>query len=115
MGIIEIFILVLLVVSALLLITVVMLQDEGGDNMGGLFGGGSSTAFGSRAGNILTKFTSVMAFIFMLSVISFAYLRTTKNTASLQEVNAREEKTVPWVDAAEEEKKIADDYYNEME
>lgn len=115
MGIIEILILVVLVISAVLLIAIVMLQDEGGDSLGGMFGGGSTTAFGSRAGNVLTKFTSVLAFVFILCVISFAYLKTPKDADSLLNVSVQEEKTISWLEAASEEEKLEDEYYEEME
>jgi preprotein translocase subunit SecG len=43
-------------------------NDEGG-GLGGLFAGGSTSAFGSRAGNFLTRATTVLGALFL--VISF--------------------------------------------
>ena len=56
MGLIGIVLLVILVISAVLLVLVVLVQDEQGEGIGGIFGGGSNTAFGSRSGNVLTRF-----------------------------------------------------------
>ncbi len=74
MGIIGITLLVILVVSAVLLVLVVLVQDDQGEGIGGIFGGGSNTAFGSRSGNVLTRFTSVLAAIFLVTVLAMAWV-----------------------------------------
>ena len=56
MGLLGIILLIIFVICALLLIFMVLIQDDQGEGIGGLFGGGSSTAFGSSAGNVLTRF-----------------------------------------------------------
>ena len=56
MGIIGIVLLVIMAISAVLLVLVVLVQDDQGEGIGGIFGGGSNTAFGSRSGNVLTRF-----------------------------------------------------------
>lgn len=65
MTLIGIFLLVLLIISALLLILVVLVQDEQGEGVAGFFSGASTTAFGSRTGNVLTRFTTVLAVVFL--------------------------------------------------
>ncbi len=55
----------------------VLLQDEQGEGLGGLFGGGSATPFGSRSGNVLTKFTSILAAVFIIVSLSLAWVNRT--------------------------------------
>lgn len=74
MGIISILLLIVFAISALLLILFVLIQDDQGDGLGGMFGGGSSTPFGSRSGNILTRVTSVLGTVFMVSAFLLAWL-----------------------------------------
>jgi preprotein translocase subunit SecG len=57
----------------------VLVQNEEGDSLGGVFAGGSSSAFGSRSGNILTKSTSVLGAIFFVLALSLALLNRTPN------------------------------------
>jgi preprotein translocase subunit SecG len=66
--------LVLLVLSALLLILVILVQDEQGEGVAGFFSGASTTAFGSRTGNVLTKFTTVLAAVFLFCCLALAWV-----------------------------------------
>ncbi len=77
MGILGIFLLVVFVLSAVLLIIIVLMQDEQGEGLGGLFGGGSTTAFGSRSGNVLTKFTAILGAIFITCSFGLAWVNRT--------------------------------------
>ena len=80
MAIIGTLLLVIFIISAILLIIIVMLQDDQGDGLGGIFGGGSNASFGARSGNILTKTTSILGAIFILSSLGNAWVnRTTSN------------------------------------
>ncbi len=74
MGVIGIVLLVTMIISAILLILVVLVQDDQGEGLGGIFGGGSNTAFGSRSGNVLTRFTAVLAAIFLVCCFGMAWL-----------------------------------------
>ena len=61
------------VIVSLGLILVVLLQTGKAD-MGAVFGGSSSTIFGSSgAGNFLTKLTTGMAIIFMMTSLALGY------------------------------------------
>jgi preprotein translocase subunit SecG len=82
MGIIEIFILALIILAAIILTFFVMIQDETGEGMGGIFGGTSTTPFGSRAGNVLTRITAVLAVIFFACTLGYAYLKRTPAESS---------------------------------
>lgn len=56
------------------LILVVLLQTGKGAEMGAVFGGSSSTIFGSSgAGNFLTRLTTGMAIVFMLTSLTLGY------------------------------------------
>lgn len=88
----DIIFLILIVLSGLLLIILVMLQDEGGEGLGGIFGGGSSTPFGSRSGNVLTRITAVLAAVFILCTLGLAYMkRTPQESGNILDL-AREQK-----------------------
>ena len=77
MGLIGIILLVIMVISAILLVLVILVQDDQGEGIGGIFGGGSNTAFGSRSGNVLTRFTAVVAAIFLFCVFGMAWIART--------------------------------------
>jgi preprotein translocase subunit SecG len=62
------------ITACLFLIGVVLLQQGKGADMGAVFGGSSSTIFGSGgAGNFLTRLTTVMAVVFMLTSLTLTY------------------------------------------
>ncbi len=77
MGILTLILLIVFVIACLLLIVMVLIQDEQGEGLGGLFGGGSATPFGSRSGNVLTKFTSILAVVFIVVSLSLAWVNRT--------------------------------------
>jgi preprotein translocase subunit SecG len=79
MGILSVFLLVIFIIVAILLVLLVLVQNEEGDSLGGVFAGGSSSAFGSRSGNILTKSTSVLGVLFFVLALSLALLNRTPN------------------------------------
>ena len=91
MGLVSILILILFVLSALILILVILIQDDQGEGLGGLFGGGSSSAFGPRTGNVLTRFTSVVAAIFLVSAFGIAWLNRSPEAGDILQ-KARVEK-----------------------
>jgi preprotein translocase subunit SecG len=68
------------------LILVVLLQTGKGADMGAVFGGSSSTIFGSSgAGNFLTRLTTGMAIVFMLTSLTLGYFSGKKPASSLFE------------------------------
>jgi preprotein translocase subunit SecG len=80
----------------LLLILIVLLQTSKGADIGAAFGGGSSqTLFGSAGpGGFLTKITTGVAIIFMVTSIGLAYFSSHKTGASIMK-ESRPQKTVP--------------------
>jgi preprotein translocase subunit SecG len=77
MGILNILLLVFFVIIAVLLVLLVLIQNEDGDSLGGIFAGGSSSAFGSRSGNVVTRATTVLGALFLVISLSLALLNRT--------------------------------------
>jgi len=84
MGFLGIVLMVIFVVASVLLVLVVLLQDESGDGLGGIFGGGGASQVGNRSGNILTRITSVLAAVFLLSSFGLAWLNRTPDTGDVE-------------------------------
>ena len=90
MGVLSSFLLVLFIIVSILLILLVLVQNEEGDSLGGVFAGGSSSAFGSRSGNILTKASSVLGALFFILSFSLAMLnRTPADIRGVEEAGRR--------------------------
>ncbi len=105
MGILSIILLVLFVIASLLLILLVLVQDDQGDGIGGIFGGASSTPFGSKSGNVLTKFTSILAAFFLILSLGLAWVnRSTEQDDLLGSVKSAEaaEAAEWWNESAEQ-------------
>ncbi|HDQ14380.1 MAG TPA: preprotein translocase subunit SecG [Sediminispirochaeta sp.] len=83
MGFFGILLLVIFVIISFLIIVLVMLQDDQGEGLGGIFGGSSSSAFGSRSGNILTKATSVLGALFLLTAFGLAWINRTPESGDV--------------------------------
>jgi len=67
--------LVVEVLSAFLLIVVILAQKSKDQGLGMAFGGGmGESLFGSRAGNVLTRMTVVLAVVFMLTTMTLGFL-----------------------------------------
>jgi preprotein translocase subunit SecG len=63
------------VLSAFLLIVVILAQKSKDQGLGMAFGGGmGESLFGSRAGNVLTRMTVILAVAFMLTTIALGFL-----------------------------------------
>jgi len=77
MAILSTVLLVFFVIVAILLVLLVLVQNEEGDSLGGIFAGGSSSAFGSRSGNVLTRATTVLGALFLVISLGLALLNRT--------------------------------------
>jgi preprotein translocase subunit SecG len=63
------------VLSAFLLIVVILAQKSKDQGLGMAFGGGmGESLFGSRAGNVLTRMTVMLAVVFMLTTMALGFL-----------------------------------------
>lgn len=77
-------------IASLLLVLVVLIQPGGEGGMG-FFGGGSQSAFGTKTGNVLTKFTTVLAALFFLISFVLGYLNSRQSKIDTKElINIKE-------------------------
>jgi len=75
---------ILHVIVSIGLILVVLLQTGKGAEMGAVFGGSSSTIFGSSgAGNFLTRLTTGMAIVFMITSLTLGYFSGRRSSTSV--------------------------------
>ena len=75
---------ILHVIVSIGLILVVLLQTGKGAEVGAVFGGSSSTIFGSSgAGNFLTRLTTGMAIVFMITSLTLGYFAGKKPTSTI--------------------------------
>ncbi len=67
-----------------LLIVIILLQAGKGADIGAVFGGGAGTVFGSRgAATFLSKFTTGLAVVFLLTSLSLAYFSRNLSKSSI--------------------------------
>lgn len=68
-------------IVCILLIILILLQS-GKEGMGVIFGGGNSSVFGSSgAGGLLTKMTTFLAIIFIITALSYNIITNTANSS----------------------------------
>ena len=82
----TIFIVVMHVIVCLVLVVVILLQAGRGQGLGGASfgaGGGVQTLFGTKAGDFLTKATSVCAILFLITCISLDVIEARKSKSLL--------------------------------
>jgi preprotein translocase subunit SecG len=84
MGVLSVVLLVFFIIAAILLILLVLIQNEEGDSLGGIFAGSSSSAFGSRSGNVLTRATSILGGIFLVLSLGLALLNRTSGGTGVE-------------------------------
>jgi len=106
MGLVSIILLVLFVIVSLILMLVILLQDDQGEGIAGMFGGAGTTPLGSRSGNVLTRFTSILGALFLFGAFALAWVNRTPESSNL-EARARVERlrqsesTDWWVEKAQ--------------
>ncbi len=84
------------IVVSLGLILVVLLQTGKGAEMGAVFGGSSSTVFGSSgAGNFLTRLTTAMAIVFMMTSLTIGYFSGKRPSSSVFDARTLETQATP--------------------
>jgi preprotein translocase subunit SecG len=71
------------IIACFLMIGAILLQSGKGAEIGAAFGGSSQTVFGSRGpANFLSKFTVVVAAVFMVTSLSLAILAKERTFSS---------------------------------
>lgn len=91
MGLVSIILLVMFVIVSLILMLVVLLQDDQGEGIAGMFGGAGTTPLGSRSGNVLTRFTSILGALFLFGAFALGWVNRTPESSNL-EARARVER-----------------------
>jgi preprotein translocase subunit SecG len=77
------FVIILHIIACFLMIGAILLQSGKGAEIGAAFGGSSQTVFGSRGpANFLSKFTVVVAVVFMVTSLGLAILAKEKTFSS---------------------------------
>jgi preprotein translocase subunit SecG len=77
------FVIIIHVIACFLMIGAILLQSGKGAEIGAAFGGSSQTVFGSRGpANFLSKFTVVVAVVFMVTSFSLAILAKQRTFSS---------------------------------
>jgi preprotein translocase subunit SecG len=96
----RVVLLVFFVIIAFLLVLLVLVQNEEGDSLGGIFAGGSSSAFGARSGNVLTKATTVLGALFLIISLGLALLSRSSGGAGVpaaaQELSSEAQEATDW-------------------
>jgi preprotein translocase subunit SecG len=68
---------------------VVLIQDDQGEGIAGMFGGAGTTPLGSRSGNVLTRFTSILGALFLFGAFALAWVNRTPERGAGLEALAR--------------------------
>ena len=90
------FLLVVHVLACLGLIATILLQAGKGAGLSNMFGGGSSGLFVPSSGGFLTKFTALLAVIFLFTSLVLSLRLSEKWSTSLeQKILNTEEQSVP--------------------
>jgi len=79
---------VVFALTSVVLVLIVLIQDEGGEGFGGIFGGGSATPFGPRSGNVLTRFTAILATLFILICVVLGLMNKSSEIESSLDLEA---------------------------
>ena len=112
MSILGIVLLVFFIVVSVFLVLMVLVQTEEGDSLGGIFAGGGGSAFGSRAGNVLTRTTTVLGVLFLVISLGLALLNRTPGASGVEAAGAElsnEAATSNWLET-ELNPQIQDEY-----
>jgi preprotein translocase subunit SecG len=98
------------IIACFLMIGAILLQSGKGAEIGAAFGGSSQTVFGSRGpANFLSKFTVVVAAVFMITSLSLALLAK-ERTFSSTVIDLKKKETSQPAPAAPADKPATDSH-----
>ena len=99
------------VVASFLLIVVVLLQSSKGGGLSGAFGGGGGQAImgGRETATFLSRFTTYLAVIFMVTSLSLAFLSAGRGGAETESALRKAAQQEQWGGIIPEEQKNVDD------
>lgn len=108
MAVLSVLLLILFCIVSVLLMGVILIQDDQGDGLGGIFGGSNNSSVGLQSGNILTRFTGILAVLFFVLSLSLmmVYTKSYSDSKAMDgveaEVNARSGAEKTWIDEIQE-------------
>lgn len=108
MAVLSVILLILFCIVSVLLMAVVLLQDSQGDGLGGIFGGSNNSSVGLQSGNILARFTGILAVLFFVLSLALmmVYTKSYSDAKALEgveaEVNAQSAAERTWIDDIQE-------------
>lgn len=108
MAVLSVLLFIIFAITAVLLLIVILIQNESGDGLGGIFGGGGTSGqIGNRKGNFLTRITTLLGVIFLVSSLALAWVNRTPDTGDIEATARQAERdssaTEWWAVPAEEE------------
>jgi len=98
------------VIVCVLLVIVILMQSSKGGGLSAAFGGGGQVIFGGReTATFLSKATTYLAIIFMVTSLSLAFLSAGRGTKGQESVLKRAAKRAQWGTVVPEEQKNIDE------
>ena len=111
----SVFVTAHLITCVLLIIVVLMQSSKGGGLPGALGGGGGQTLFGGReAATFLSKATTYLAVIFMITSLSLAFLSAGRGGREHESALRRAAKQQQWQTIVPEEQKDVDEVLGQV-
>jgi preprotein translocase subunit SecG len=99
---------VLFFIVSVVLMVIVLIQSGSSGGMG-IFGGGSQSAFGTKTGNVLTRFTTVLAALFLIVSFVLGFLNSRQGRVETKELLDLKETVEELPEAGEAERGTGED------
>lgn len=111
----SVFVTIHLIACFLLIVVVLMQSSKGGGLPGALGGGGGQTLFGGReAATFLSKATTYLAVIFMITSLSLAFLSAGRGGSEHESALRKAARQQQWQTIVPEEQKDVDDILGQI-
>jgi len=99
---------VLFFIVSVVLMVIVLIQSGSSGGMG-IFGGGSQSAFGTKTGNVLTRFTTILAALFLIVSFVLGFLNSRQGRVETRELLDLKETVEELPEAGEVERGTGED------